>query len=316
MEMYKLILAGLSIFAFTSCSNLTKNQVQPNLDDMLVMRKEQIASAPTPTAITSNIIITCKEDLVGYWVGFMQNIDSTEAFVENEYYEENKINLAIDSIQGSNAFGHSVIEGIERPLRGTFSQIQNLYSFQMQQPGDDKFDGTFRFTISNSDSLIKGSWEPFNNSIEQNLAFELSKQQFQYSPDIELDEYSTYYDDTKSKPIEYGQDEETGEIYYDDAYFMTTEDVKKFNPSKVELKKEDVENLKQADIFILRNSIYARHGYAFRNKQLRRFFSYQDWYVPLHTQIGYALTDIEIKNIDLLLRYEEHAEAYFDVFGR
>jgi hypothetical protein len=314
--MYRLFIASFSIIAFASCSNLTKNQVQPNLDDMLVMRKEQMAAAPALPAITKNIIIASKEDLIGYWIGFMQNIDSTEATVEDEYYEDNKINLAIDSIQGSNAFGHSVIEGIERPLKGTFSQLKDLYSFQLQQPGDEKFDGTFRFTISNSDSLIKGSWEPFNTSIEQNLAFELKKQQFQYSPETEIDEYSRYYDDTKSKPIEYGTDDETGEIYYDEAYFMTTEDVTKFNSSKKELKKEDVENLKQADIFILRNSIYARHGYAFRNKQLRRFFSYQEWYIPLHTQIGYALTDLEIKNIDLLLRYEEHAEAYFDVFGR
>jgi hypothetical protein len=40
------------------------------------------------------------------------------------------------------------------------------------------------------------------------------------------------------------------------------------------------------------------------------------WYVPVRTSIEHELSDTEIKNIELLLRYEEHAKEFYDVFGR
>ena len=67
---------------------------------------------------------------------------------------------------------------------------------------------------------------------------------------------------------------------------------------------------------MLRNSIYARHGYSFRKRQLRAYFDKQDWYIPVHANIKSDLTEIEKKNIQLLLKYEEHAEEYYDEFGR
>ena len=66
-----------------------------------------------------------------------------------------------------------------------------------------------------------------------------------------------------------------------------------------------------------RNSIYARHGYSFKNRKMRYFFdNYIDWYMPVNTDIRNSLTDIEKRNIELLKRYEEHAENYYDEYGR
>ena len=67
---------------------------------------------------------------------------------------------------------------------------------------------------------------------------------------------------------------------------------------------------------ILRNSIFARHGFAFRDKQLRMYFEQFNWYMPVFGDVKDELTEIEKENIDLLLRYEKNAEEYYDTFGR
>ena len=50
---------------------------------------------------------------------------------------------------------------------------------------------------------------------------------------------------------------------------------------------------------------------------MRYFFdSNIDWYIPISTDVRAELTELEKENIDLLKRYEEHAEQYYDHFGR
>jgi hypothetical protein len=72
----------------------------------------------------------------------------------------------------------------------------------------------------------------------------------------------------------------------------------------------------KGDLEIIRNAIYARHGYSFKNRKMRYVFDQIDWYNPVHVDIRSDLTDLEKKNIDLLKRYEGHAVTYYDSFGR
>lgn len=90
----------------------------------------------------------------------------------------------------------------------------------------------------------------------------------------------------------------------------------KYNASTQELTIAEVSNLKKGDLFILRNAIYARHGYSFKNPQLRAYFDAQTWYIPASTDVKDLLTETEKQNISLLLRYERNAKEYYDVFGR
>ena len=46
------------------------------------------------------------------------------------------------------------------------------------------------------------------------------------------------------------------------------------------------------------------------------YFEQFDWYMPVFGDVKDELTEIEKKNIDLLLRYEQNAEEYYDNFGR
>ena len=90
----------------------------------------------------------------------------------------------------------------------------------------------------------------------------------------------------------------------------------KYNASADVITKVQAANLKKADLFVLRNAIYARHGYSFKKPQLRMYFDQQSWYIPVSTDVRNELTGVEKKNIALLMRYEKNAKEYYDVFGR
>lgn len=80
--------------------------------------------------------------------------------------------------------------------------------------------------------------------------------------------------------------------------------------------KEDVENMYKGNLGVIRNSIYARHGYSLRSRKMRYVLDQIEWYIPISVDIRSKLTPLEKKNIDLLKRYEQHANTYYDSFGR
>jgi hypothetical protein len=86
--------------------------------------------------------------------------------------------------------------------------------------------------------------------------------------------------------------------------------------SQRELKPEDVENMEKYELELMRNEIFARHGYCFKKKILREEFEEEEWYIPNNTDVRAKLTPIEKKNIELIKRYEKYAEDYGDEFGR
>ena len=58
----------------------------------------------------------------------------------------------------------------------------------------------------------------------------------------------------------------------------------------------------------MRNEIYARHGYAFANKDWARTFASEKWYMPCYTNVEKRLTDIEKKNVQRIKMVEPYAE--------
>ena len=71
------------------------------------------------------------------------------------------------------------------------------------------------------------------------------------------------------------------------------------------LKDNDLIGLSKEELRIMRNWIYARHGYSFRSKDLQNYFSQFEWYHPKFTDVPYdMLSDIEQKNIELIKRHE------------
>ena len=83
-----------------------------------------------------------------------------------------------------------------------------------------------------------------------------------------------------------------------------------------ELTEKDVENLKADELRIMRNEIYARHGYGFKMADMRDHFDKLDWYMPVAVNITTKLTRTEQKNAELIKRYENYSAEYYDSFGR
>ncbi len=82
------------------------------------------------------------------------------------------------------------------------------------------------------------------------------------------------------------------------------------------LKEDDLLELVKEDLRVMRNSIYARHGYSFKMKDMRSLFDKEDWYMPMNTDVRGELTAIEKKNEALIKRYEKYAAEFYDDFGR
>jgi YARHG domain len=82
------------------------------------------------------------------------------------------------------------------------------------------------------------------------------------------------------------------------------------------LKEDDVANYVKSELRLMRNSIYARHGYSFKMKDMRSEFDKQEWYIPMNTDVRTELTAIEKKNEALIKRYEKYAAEFYDDFGR
>ena len=265
---------------------------------------------------TTNVLVKNEQDLHGYWVGKFEPDTTIDALYTGEYNVwdySNKINISIDQIEGgSQVTGHSVVAGNDRPFKGILKKSETGYHFVVKEPGDDRYDGAFDFEINIGDSLLVGTWKANKKIRIPARKYALSKKIFVYNPDWQM-KLEPYVDWNKKKRIEFQVDDDTD---YDNSYFATTKDLLKYNASKELLTKEQVANLKKADLFILRNSIYARHGYSFKNQQLRAYFDKQDWYIPISTNVKTQFTDLEKQNSALLLRYEKNAKEYYDVFGR
>ena len=125
-------------------------------------------------------------------------------------------------------------------------------------------------------------------------------------------DWNTFTEEKLTEEYEEGEFEE----WITKEFASATKLIYSINASNVLLKKEDIENLLKGDLTIIRNTIYARHGYSFKNRPLRVFFDAQSWYIPVHTDIKADFTEIEKENIKLLLRYEKNAVEYYDYFGR
>lgn len=215
----------------------------------------------------------------------------------------NKINITIDKIAEGRINGHSIVAGNNRPFEGDFDA--SGIKIEVKEPGDDKYDGVFMLNFDEEGNNLSGTWTANNTKLKVNKrTFELEKRTIAYDKDLDLPDISwaVLYNN------EYGYSDSEGE--------MLTEDVMAFNASNTVLKKEDVENMYKGDLQVIRNAIYARHGYSFKNRKMRYVFDQIAWYTPVHTDVRTNLTDLEKKNIDLLKRYEGHAEEYYDSFGR
>jgi YARHG domain len=251
------------------------------------------------------------ENLYGSWVGDFVAVDYDE---DTEYVSSNKINLIIKKIEGKNVEGKNIVAGNIRPIKGQLIKSGNQIDFVLNEPGTDKYDGRFVFSISQD--TLSGNWYANDKTCAvTKRSYKLVKQEFKYNASAMLPDDRDYIDYTESKKdsVKYDNEEE----FSSDEYYRYASDVvSKMNASTKKLKEKDVKNLKKLELQIIRNTIFARHGYSFKKKSYRQFFDSVDWYIPVSNNVDKKLTPIEKDNIALLQRFEKYAEDNYDTFGR
>lgn len=268
-----------------------------------VSKEEEVNKEQEETTSFSN----SSEDIFGYYVGTFTPTELNKD-ANDDAYPSNKITISIDSLNEEKniIYGHSIVAGNKRPFEGKYEVEGSEYVTKVKEPGDNPYDGAFEFRIKPEESLVKGTWEAYKKDFSVTATkYSLEKKEFKYDKDLKLPEgiqWATLYNNDNESMSRTRE--------------RLTKDVEKLNASNTLLKKEDIENMYKGDLEVIRNSIYARHGYSFKNRKMRFVFDHIDWYVPVSVDIRSKLTDLEKKNIDLLKRYEQHSTQYYDTFGR
>lgn len=187
-----------------------------------------------------------------------------------------KITVSIDRIIGETVTGYSIVAGNERAFSGSFKAHEEGYAIVAAEPGDHPEDGVFKMIYATNTDDLGGVWKANDAKKIAERVFVLPRRVFKYN----------------TKAGSYPQS------------------------SSKDLKEADVENLRPAELRIMRNEIYARHGYGFKLADMRAHFEKQDWYMAVSQDITDNLTAREKKNAALIKRYENYGAEYYDSFGR
>lgn len=111
--------------------------------------------------------------------------------------------------------------------------------------------------------------------------------------------YTPGYEEVEAEQCDSCVYEETAEAV-DDSDWRTQYD---FVCERI-VTESDLVGLNSTDLRIMRNWIFARHGYIFRTQELKDYFSQYPWYNPRYTDVSSMLSSVEIKNADFIKRHE------------
>jgi len=71
------------------------------------------------------------------------------------------------------------------------------------------------------------------------------------------------------------------------------------------LSASDLRTLSNAELKIMRNEIFARHGYIFKTDAMKRYFSRQSWYRPDSHNVIDRLSPVELANVETIKAVEK-----------
>jgi hypothetical protein len=251
-------------------------------------------------------------NLYGSWVG-MFIIDDTkdEEELSDVADPSKKINLSIEKITPSEATGHCLVGGRNSIFKGSCTKTANSYLFVLKEIGNSKYNGVFNLSLKND--TLSGKWKANEKIDKPNKTLVLVRRKFHYDPKLKLSGDYPYVDWVHPKL----HTEKNGtDVIQSDLYRSAGPKVDSLNASMQKLTESNVKNLKKLELQIIRNTIYARHGYSFQDPTYRQFFDEVDWYVPVSKNVDKDLTPLEKENIVLLKRFEKYATDYYDSFGR
>lgn len=84
------------------------------------------------------------------------------------------IRINITYLTSSNVVGYNIHKGLLRNISGKVQQTMDSVILNMEEPGDNKFDGIFKLFVNRENLKINGIWVPFDKKITPK-AFTLQK---------------------------------------------------------------------------------------------------------------------------------------------
>ncbi len=306
MKNFKFILFAAVPLVLVNCKKEATVETSAKIDTTIVK-------------VDSVVIPEIHQELYGIYTGDFSGEQRPYVEYSNDYPENTtkRLSLKINRITKDSVYGQSIVNGNQRPFRGVFNEGGN--SFVLDEPGDDKTDG--RFTVKIKNDSLTGKWVAFKKASvkEPNKTLKLIKKEFVYNPNFMIDKDSDLIDWTNPKDFEEKYtDSETGktEKYKTERNRVASDAVFKINASKQKLTEKDLKNLRKLDLEIIKNSVFARHGYSFKKETYRYFFEQTDWYIPVSNNVDADLSPMELENVALLNRFTKYAEDKYDYFGR
>lgn len=305
MKNFNFILIALCTCILIGCKK--ESTTPSDKTDSLAVKKDSV------------IVQEFHKEFYGVYTGNFVGIerireDENQDFYDNEVTK--RLSLKINRITKDSVYGQSIVNGNQRPFRGVFNETNK--SFILDEPGNDKTDGRFEVSV-NADSLT-GKWVAFNKSAvkiaTKNL--KLIKKDFVYNPNFMLDPNTDLVDWTNPKEFAQKYTDDSGKEvkYMSEKNRIASDAVFKINASKQKLAEKDLKNLRKIDLEIIKNSVFARHGYSFKKETYRYFFEQTDWYIPVSSNVDTELSPLEKENVALLNRFTKYAEDKYDYFGR
>jgi hypothetical protein len=70
------------------------------------------------------------------------------------------------------------------------------------------------------------------------------------------------------------------------------------------LSHDDVAGKSSWELKIMKNEIYARHGYIFKTPELKSYFESQHWYKPMYDDVTDLISNVERENAAFIKGYE------------
>ena len=187
-----------------------------------------------------------------------------------------KITIRLEKIVGDTVLGYSVVAGNQRAFSGSFVKQHADVTRFEVREPGDHAEDGVFRLLVTADRKSMVGLWRPNDKKQKEISFALERREFRYNP----------------RAGDYPQS------------------------STRKLKEKDVENMRDAELRIMRNEMYARHGYSFKLADMREHFDQKDWYMPMATDVSAKLTAIEKHIHDLIKRYEDYGREYYDAFGR
>jgi len=95
-------------------------------------------------------------------------------------FGSNLINITLFDCKDGIAKGYSVCAGNDRDISGLYNHIgDGLYEFELDEPGDNKYDGSFKFKLDINTQIIQGDWVPYKDIVKPR-SYRLKRKDFQY----------------------------------------------------------------------------------------------------------------------------------------